>query len=146
MTATDDLEANRRLYGPTIQYADGRVVRGQPLDVELIIAAFERSDLATRSTFLCNFAHDLTVAIRAMLVDRPVSDADLDKVEQINEVLHQLTSCVNPGKQWSAHDEGSLLRSIIEASFVHGLDRWVGHALAVAAGRTIDADRHIAAK
>ncbi len=95
---------------------------------------------------MCDFAHDLTVAIRAMLVDRPISDADLDKVEQINETLHQLTSCVNPGKQWSAHDEGLLLRAIVEGSFAYDVDQWVGHALAVAAGRTIEADKHVIAK
>ena len=139
-------ETAKRLYGPTVHYADGKVVPGQPLDVEAIIAAFEQSDAEARSAFLCIFAHDLTVAIRAMLLDRPVSEADLDRVKEINESLHQLTSCVNPRGQWSAPDEALLLRAIIEGAFAHGLDRWIGHALALAAGNTIEREKHIAAK
>lgn len=138
-------EPAKRLYGPTIQYADGDVVLGQPLDVEEIISEFERSDAEARSAFLCAFAHDLTVAIRAILFDRPVSEADLDRVKEINESLHQLTSCVNPRKRWSAHDEASLLRAIIEGSFARCLDRWIGHALALAAD-TADAEKHMPAK
>ena len=90
-------EIEKRLYGPTVQYPDGKVVRGQPLDVDHIIAAFEQSDVEARTAFLCAFAHDLTVAIRAMLFDRPVSEADLDRVRDINESLHQLTQlCESP--------------------------------------------------
>jgi hypothetical protein len=129
----------KRLYGPAVQYADGKVAPGQPLDVESIIAAFEQSDAEARHAFLCAFAHDLTVAIRAILDDRPVSEAALNRVNKVNESLHQLTSCVNPRKQWSAHDEALMLRAIIEGGFAHGLDRWIGHALSLAAGNTIDA-------
>jgi hypothetical protein len=138
--------AVKRLYGPTIQYADGTVVVGEPLDVEYILSAFERSDAEARSAFLCAFAHDLTVALRALLFDRPVSEADLDRVQDINECLHQLTSCVNPRKRWPAHDEALLIRAIIEDSFAHGLDKWIGHALATAAGSAISARKPVAAK
>ena len=135
-----------RLYGPSIQYSDGRLVVGQPLDVDNILAAFERLEADPRRVFLCIFAHDLTVAIRAILSDAPLSEVDLDRVRRINESLHQLTSCVNPRKRWSAHDEVLLLRAIIEDSFARGLDRWVGHALALAAGNTIDSHEPISAK
>jgi hypothetical protein len=64
-------KATKRLYGPTIQYSDGTVVRGSPLHTEEILSAFERLDANARQDFLCVFAHDLTVAIRALLLDRP---------------------------------------------------------------------------
>jgi len=139
-------KAATRLCGPTVHYSDGTVVRGEKLNVERILVEVEQSDAEARSAFLCAFAHDLTVAIRALLFDRPVSDADLDRVQDLNESLHQLTSCVNPRKRWSAHDEVLLLRAIVEGSFVNGLDKWVGHALATAAGTGFGAKNTIAAK
>jgi hypothetical protein len=142
----DREKAAKRLYGPTVQYVDGRVVRGKPLDVEFILSAFERSDSDARSAFLCVFAHDLTVAMRALLLDRPIPDADLDRVWKINEFLHQLTSCVDPHRRWSARDEAELVRSIIETSFSYGLDKWIGHALATAAGSSMTAKKAVAAK
>jgi hypothetical protein len=127
-------KAAERLYGPTVQYSDGTLVRGEALDVDCILADFEYLDAEARRAFLCAFAHDLTVAVRTLLFDRPVSDADLDRVQDLNESLHQLTSCANPQKQWSAHDQALLLRAVVEGSFVNGLDKWIGHALATAAG------------
>src|SRR5215213_731335 len=95
-------KAAKHLYGPTVQYADGTVIPGKALDSEGILAAFERLETEARQAFLCVFAHDLTVAIRALLFDRPVPEADLDRVYKINEFLHQLTSCDNPDQTWSA--------------------------------------------
>ncbi|MFZ3235640.1 MAG: hypothetical protein WA417_07030 [Stellaceae bacterium] len=147
MNASDNSNnTSKRLYGPTVQYADGKVVPGRPLDVESIIAEFEQSETAARNAFLCAFAHDLTVAVREILFDRPVSEADIDKVKEINESLHQLTSCLNPRKHWSAYDEALLLQAIVEGSFAHDLDRWIGHALALAAGNRKDAKRPVKAK
>jgi hypothetical protein len=142
----DRNEVPKLLYGPTVEYADGTVVPGQPLDVEQILGMFGRWNAETRRAFLCVFAHDLTVAIRALTLDRPVSDADLDRVWDINESLHQLTSCANPRKQWSAHDQALLLRAIVESSFDRGLDRWIGHALALAAGSMRPSGKPVAAK
>jgi hypothetical protein len=136
----------RELYGPSVQYADGTVLIGQPLDINDILAAFERLEVELRSAFLCIFAHDLTVAIRAILSDAPLSEVDLDRVKQLNECLHQLTSCVNPLKRWPRRDQVLLLRTIIEDSFTYGLDRWIGPALALAAGNIIAAERPIVAK
>jgi hypothetical protein len=136
----------RRLYGPTVHYADGTVVAGEPLDVEHILTEFEQLAADARSAFLCIFAHDLTVAVRALLVDRPVPDADLNRVWKINEFMHQLTSCANPRGDWSPRDAALLVRSIIDTSFERGLDQWIGHALAVASGATIDkAEKSVAA-
>ncbi|HEY3908503.1 MAG TPA: hypothetical protein VGM07_01275 [Stellaceae bacterium] len=138
--------AGKKLYGPTVQYADGTVVAGKLLDIEDILTAFERLNADARSAFLCVFAHDLTVAVRALLFDRPVPEADLDRVWKINEFMHQLTSCANPRGQWSARDGALLLRSIIDTSFERGVDRWIGHALAVAAGNTIQTEMPFSAK
>ena len=143
MNTAEDTET---LYGPSVQYGDGKLVAGAPLDVDHILAEFERLQADGRSAFLCIFAHDLTVAVRAMLLDRPVSEADLDRVNKVNEFLHQLTSCVNPHCRWSARDEVLLLRAIIESSLEGHLDRWVGHALALAAGNTITAKAFVAAR
>jgi len=136
----------RRLYGPTVQYPDGTVVTGSPLHTAKILAAFEQLDPDARQTFLCVFAHDLTVAIRALLLDRPVAEADLDRVWKINEFMHQLTSCADPRGRWSAHDSAVLVGDIIETSFGYDLDRWVGHALATAAGSVIGKKVTAAAK
>ena len=138
-------KAARRLYGPTIQHADGTVVKGAPLHTEEILAAFERLDADARQAFLCVFTHDLTVAIRALLLDRPVAEADLDRVWKINEFMHQLTSCANPRGRWSDHDSAVLVGDIIETSFSYDLDRWVGHALATAAASTIRKKESVAA-
>jgi hypothetical protein len=129
----------KRLYGPTVQYADGTIVAGEALDIEHILAAFQKLGAEAKRAFFCIFAHELTVAIRALLLDRPVADADLDRVSKINEFLHQLTSCTNPDHAWSALDEADLIRSFIDTSFSYHLDRYIGHALAVAAGNKIGA-------
>jgi hypothetical protein len=136
--------AARTLYGPTVQDADGKVVRGEPLDVEYVLTKLERLDSSARSAFFCIFAHDLTVAVRSLLLDRPVSEADLDRVSKINEIMHQLTSCAKPRGAWSAGDETLMLRAIIDGSFSYDLDRWVGHALAIAAGNILADKKSVA--
>jgi hypothetical protein len=135
----------RKLYGPTVQYADGRTVRGKPVDVDRVLEQFEHLDCDARRAFLCIIAHDLTVAIRSIVFDPPVTETGLDRVKAINESLHQLTSCVNPYKRWSAHDEVLLIRGIVDSSFEHGFDSWIGRAVAVAAGNTIGRRKSIAA-
>jgi hypothetical protein len=139
-------DAARNLHGPTIEYAGGRVAPGQPVNVERVLTQFEHLDADARSAFLCIIAHDLTVAIRSVVFDPPVTEAGLERVKWINEVLHRLTSCVNPYKRWSAHDEAMLIRGILEDSFKHGLDKWVGRAIAAAAGNTIETSQPVQAK
>jgi hypothetical protein len=109
------------------------MVAGRPLDSESIITAFERCEAEGRRAFWSVFSHDLTVAVRVILDDHPVSDLGIEKLKEINETLHHLTSCMDPRGTWSARDEGLLLRAIIDSSFAHDLDRWIGHALALAA-------------
>src|SRR5579859_796128 len=99
----------RVLYGPAIQYADGRTVRGKPIQIERVLSQFQRLDAEDRSAFLCIIAHDLTVAIRTIVYDPPVTEIGIERVKTINEALHQLTSCVNPRHRWSAADEALLI-------------------------------------
>jgi hypothetical protein len=126
--------AKPALRGAPIQYADGRTVTPPPLDVDQILAVLEKSDDQARSAFLCVLAHNLTVEIRAILLDRPVSGPDLDRVYQINESLHHLTSCINPRRRRSAGGDVELLRAIVDSSYLYGLEAAVGRAFATAAG------------
>jgi len=136
----------RKLYGPTVEYPDGRVIPGQPVNVEDVLTQFEHLDADARSAFLCIIAHDLTVAVRSIVFDPPVTEAGLERVKWINESLHRLTSCVNPYKRWSAQDEAMLIRGIIANSFEHGFDGWVGRAIAAAAGNTTRTRQSVEAK
>src|ERR1700720_4108179 len=106
-----DRSAKRALRAPSIQYSDGRIETPPLLDVERILADLERLDVEERAAFLNIFAHDLTVQIRSVLIDRPLSEGDLDRVNRVNEYLHQLTSCVNPNKRWSVRDEVEIGRA-----------------------------------
>lgn len=133
-TSAANRSIKRLLPRPSIQYSDGRIETPPPLDVEGILADLERLDAQERAAFLCIFAHDLTVQIRSVLMDRPLPQGDLDLVNRLNEYLHQLTSCVNPNKRWSVRDEVALVRSLIESSYLYDLQSAVGSALAKAAG------------
>ena len=135
-----DRSAKRALRAPSVQYSDGRIETPPPLDVERILADLERLDVEERAAFLSIFAHDLTVQIRSVLIDRPLSEGDLDRVNRVNEYLHQLTSCVNPNKRWSVRDEVALVRALIESSYLYHLQSAVGSALAKAAGNAKSAN------
>ncbi|HWB50014.1 MAG TPA: hypothetical protein VG651_12960 [Stellaceae bacterium] len=132
MSRTQGPISKKPLRGASVQYEDGRIVTPEPLDVEQVLADFERLGERDRMAFLSVLAHDLTVEMRALLFDRPVSQTKLDRACQINEALHQLTSCVNPRHRWSTADEAELVRAIIDSSYVYGLERAVGRALATA--------------
>jgi Mrr N-terminal domain len=134
---TDDIaeqSPKRTLRGATVQYKDGRTVRPAPLDIDQILADMESSDEEERSAFLCALGHNLTVEIRVLLFDRPVSEVDLDRAYQINESLHQLTSCIHPRYRRSAAGDAQLVRDIIDSSYLYGLEGAVGRALATVAG------------
>ena len=133
------MSAKQALRDATVQYSDGRTVRPAPLDVGQILADLEQLNEDARSAFLCILAHGLTVEIRALLLDRPVPNADLDRIYQINESLHQLTSCVNPQQRRSASGDVELIRAIIDDSYLYGLEAAVGRALATAAGNILTA-------
>ena len=148
MTMNDVEKQNAKppLRGAKVQYPDGRTVTPPPLDVDRILASLELLDNEARSSFLCVLAHNLTVEIRALLFDRPVSKRDLDRAYQINESLHQLTSCVNPRHRRSSTGDAELVRAIIDSAYLYGLEGAVGRAVATAAGNVIvSAKEHAAA-
>jgi len=129
-----DTAAAPVLRGPKTLYPDGRVVTPPRLDLDKILSDLGQLNERDRAAFLCVIAHDLTVDIRALLIDRPVSDEDLNRVWKINEFLHQLTSCVNPRHRRSAEGEVDLVRAIVESACQYGLQAAIGRALANAAG------------
>ena len=132
--STSSAAAKPVLRGSKTLYPDGRVVTPPPLDLDNILTALAQLNERDRAAFLCVIAHDLTVDIRALLIDRPVSNRDLDRVWQINEALHQLTSCVNPRHRRSAEGDVELVRVIVESACQYGLQVAIGRALADAAG------------
>ena len=69
-----------------------------------------------------------------------------DLPREVNESLHQLTSGANPHNQWLPRDQALLLRAIIEDSFTRDLDRWIGHALATAAGAGFGTEKPVASQ
>ena len=79
-------------------------------------------------------------------MDRPPPEGDLDRVNRLNEYLHQLTSCVNPNNRWSVRDEVALVRALIESSYLYDLQSAVGSALAKAARNAITPTGHILSK
>lgn len=125
------------------QDSDEKVVSGPQADFDDILKEFELLNSEARSAFLCTIAHDLTVAIRSVVYDSPVTEEGLDRIKWINEALHHLTSCVNPHHRWSAHDEAQLIRGIIEDSIGHSFETWVRRAVAVAAAHTIDTKKSV---
>jgi hypothetical protein len=132
--STSPKAAKPVLRGSATLYPDGRVVTPPPLDLDKILADLAQLTERDRSAFLCVIAHDLTVDIRALLIDRPISDNDLNRIWHINEFLHQLTSSVNPRHRLSAEGDVDLVRAIIESACQYGLQAAIGRALANAAG------------
>jgi hypothetical protein len=141
-----DHAMRRRLLAPSVQYSNGKIVTPPPLDVKRILSDLERLDAQERGTFLSTLAHDLAVQIRSVLLDRPVADAGLDRVNRLNEYLHQLTSCVNPSRRWSVRDEVGLVRALVESSYQYGLQSAVGSALAKAARNAMAPKAYMLAK
>lgn len=125
------------LHGPKVQYASGEVAAPQPFDLEDVLAGYARLSAEKRRAFLSILAHSLTVDMRVALIDRPISAEDTDRAWQLNEWLHHLTSCFDPGAAWGAEAESELIRSMATGSFRLGLDTAIGRAVATAAGNTM---------
>ena len=96
----------------------------ESVDVDGIVASFARLKDDAKVAFWCVFAHDLTVDVRGILDDE-VSQDGHDRLKSINELLHQLTSCINPMKRRSAepYDDVELLRLILTDDQRVGLRR-----------------------
>ncbi len=133
-----------KLPGPRTQYANGDVVESPPIDLERILTDFLERSEAGRAEFLSAFAHSLTVDIRAALFDRPVADDDAARAYQVNEWLHQLTSCLSPRNRRGAKGEAELLSDIAADSFRHGLERAVGRAITAANSAFVRARQSVA--
>jgi hypothetical protein len=125
------------LRGAKVQYASGRVVTPRPFDLEDVLTKYVRLPDETRRAFLSIFVHSLTVDMRVALLDRPISDGDAARAWQINEWLHQLTSCFHPRSTRDADAEAQLIRDIVTESFHYGLGPALGRAVATAAGNTV---------
>jgi hypothetical protein len=119
--------------------------KAKAVDIERILTELESAPNDVRVTFLCILAHDLTVSIRAALLDRPVRDTDADRAYRVNEWLHQLTSCVNPVQRRSPVGDADLVRGIVESAAVWGLQSAVQHGIAIAAGNSLTHERKIVA-
>jgi hypothetical protein len=133
------------LRGPKVQYSSGKVATPRSFDLEDVLVDFVRLPEEARANFLGIIAHSLTVDVRVALLDRPIPDADADRAWQVNEWLHQLTSCLTPKQRRGADGEAELIRAIAASSFRYGLDAAVGRAVATAAGNTIASARKLAA-
>ena len=125
------------LRGAKVQYASGKVVAPKPFDLDDVLARYVRLPDEARRAFLSVVSHSLTVDMRAALLDRPISDADAARAWQINEWLHQLTSCFHPQSTRDGSAEAELIRDIAMVSFRYGLEAAVGRAVATAAGNAI---------
>jgi len=132
------------LRGPKVQYGDGRIVTPRSFDLEDVLTEFLRLSEDARGDFLGIFSHSLTVDIRIALLDRPVSDADADRAYQVNEWLHQLTSCLTPRQRRGAEGEAQLLRDIAIGSQRIGMEGAIGRAVATAAGNTFTSSKQSA--
>lgn len=107
------------------------------LDIRQVLLDLQAAGNEVRVAFLCSFAHSLTVDIRSVLLDRPVSDADADRIYHLNDYMHQLTSCVNPAQRRAAKEDAELVGDIIASARRWGVESAVGRALATAAGNTL---------
>jgi hypothetical protein len=125
------------LRGAKVQYASGKVVAPKPFDLEDVLTKYVRLPDEARRVFLSVFSHSLTVDMRVALIERPIPDADAARAWQINEWLHQLTSCFSPRSTRDADAEAQLIRDIATESFQYGLEPAVGRAVATAAGEAI---------
>lgn len=125
------------LRGAKVQYASGKVVAPKPFDLDDVLARYVRLPDEARRAFLSVVSHSLTVDMRVALLDRPISDTDAARAWQINEWLHQLTSCFHPRSTRDADAEAELIRDIATVSFRYGLDGAIGRAIASAAGNTL---------
>lgn len=115
------------------------------INLQNVLAELEAAANDVRVSFLCIFAHSLTVDIRSLLLDRPVSDTAADRIYRLNEYMHQLTSCVNPMQRRSAAGDAELVGDIAESAKLWGLQSSVKRALTTAARNTLALKKPITA-
>ena len=93
-----------------------------PSKFEAELITFASLDRQSRMIALAIIAHDLTVAIRSGLLDLP-SPSAIEKVQALNEYLHQVTSRIYTSNEQSGHEECELLRDIADEAAAKGL-KW----------------------
>jgi len=131
MSAAVRKRKNEPLRGPRIRYGDGAVTPYPDVDVDKILKILEEQSEAVRRSFLGKFAHSLTVDARALFLDLPAENADLEKAAHINAFLHQLTGSINTEQFYA--DTAGLVRAIVDASTLYDLESAAARALTAAA-------------
>src|ERR1700694_1343086 len=105
-----------------------------PADWEIgaLVDTIGKLDQTARTGALAVLAHSLTVEIRALLVDPPFSDGVIDRVRQVNEILHHLTSRLNPNHERSSEHDLSLLSALAADAERRGLHSAMKRGLVIA--------------
>jgi hypothetical protein len=133
------------LPGQRVRYGNSEIVDAPSFDLEEVLGDFVHLGKNARAEFLSIFAHSLTVEIRVALHDRPVANHDAEQAYEVNEWLHQLTSCLSPASRRDAHGEAELLRNIAIDGLRHGLPRAVARAVTAAKNAIVRATQSAAA-
>src|SRR5438552_3853584 len=95
------------------------------------MAFFDTLDDRAKVSFWSVLGHGLTIIVRGVLSEDKIGERELDQVKRINEMLHHLTSCINPAKRRSKDpwNDAELLGAMLDsASRIglrdHFLDAW----------------------
>jgi hypothetical protein len=116
-------------------------------EIGALIESVGRLPENARTAALSVLAHSLTVEIRALLLDSPFSDPVIDRVRQVNECLHHLTSRLNPFHERSPEHDVSLLSALAADAETHGLHSAMKRGLVIAVRNAIArARKPVAAK
>jgi hypothetical protein len=100
-------------------------------DIDTLVEAVGALDAARRTIALAVLAHHLTVEVR-VAVDEPMPHPGLDRVRQLNEFLHHLTSRLDPEESRSAADDKSLLEAFAADAARVGLEKGLKRGLVIA--------------
>lgn len=100
-------------------------------DVDTLIDAIGALGEARRTTALSVLAHHLTVELRIAL-DEPMPHPGLDRVRQLNEFLHHLTSRLDPDERRLANDDRALLEAFSADAARVGLEKGLKRGLVIA--------------
>ncbi|HWD59600.1 MAG TPA: hypothetical protein VG308_15040 [Stellaceae bacterium] len=100
-------------------------------DIGVLVEAVGLLDDTRRRAALAVFAHHLTVEIRVAL-DEPMPHPGLDRIRQLNEFLHHLTSRLHPDERRSAEDDRSLLEAFSADAARVGVEKGLKRGLVIA--------------
>jgi hypothetical protein len=100
-------------------------------DLDSLVEAVGMLDEPRRTTALAVLAHHLTVEVRIAL-DEPMPHPGLDRIRQLNEFLHHLTSRLDPEESRSADHDRSLLEAFAADAARVGLEKGLKRGLVIA--------------